>query len=233
MNTPAASVTILCDFDGTISTVDLSDFIYRNFAACGLQYSDQWALGLISTRQEILQTFATITAGRSEIAAALKSIPIDPGFHELLALTKNPGIKIAVVSDGLDWAIQTVLLAHGINGIPVYANHAVFNGELISFEFPWFDPSTPLSGVCKPLIVQRYLQQSSLVVYIGDGRSDQDAVREASIVFAKGPLVEFCRTQGIAAQEYTSLSEVCDWLTPWLAEFGLPAQDKRVQPGEK
>lgn len=232
MKQPSRSVSILCDFDGTISTVDLSDFIYSNFAACGLKFSDQWALGLISTSQEILQTFATVSAGRSEIGAALETIAIDPGFHDLKALAEDNDIELAVVSDGLDWAIQTVLQANGVNGVPIFANHVVISGERISFEFPWYDPSTPLAGVCKPLIVKRFLNKGDLVVYVGDGRSDHDAVHEANVVFAKGPLVGFCREQGIAAHEYENLSQVCEMLTPLLAEWKKPPSLASAQPGE-
>ena len=89
------------------------------------------------------------------------------------------GIELAVVSDGLDWAIETVLESHGIHGLPVYANHVVFEGAEFHCEFPWYDPLTPLVGVCKPLIVRRYRQDGGRVIYIGDGRSDREAVAEA------------------------------------------------------
>ena len=209
-------VTILCDFDGTITPSDLADFIFRNFAGCGLTYSIQWAQGLIDTREEITRTFATITATPDEIAAALADISIDPTFHELVAFASQAGIELAVVSDGLDWAIQTVLEAHGIHGLPVYANHVVFEGVKFACEFPWYDPSTPLVGVCKPLIVRRYRQDGGQVIYIGDGRSDREAVFEADLVFARDALLAYCRSQGIRAVEFRNFNDICEQILPWL-----------------
>ncbi len=216
MTDSSPSVTVLCDFDGTITPSDLADFIFSRFAACGLFYSMQWAQGLIDTREEILRSFATISAGPEEIAAALAEITIDPTFADLVALTRLRGIELAVVSDGLDWAIDSVLRAHGIQGLPIYSNHVTFEGGRIGCEFPWYDSSTPLSGVCKPLIIRRYRQGGGRLVYIGDGRSDREAVLEVDLVFAKDALAQYCREQGIAALEFSDFGEVCSQLQLWL-----------------
>lgn len=216
MTDPFPGVTILCDFDGTITPSDLADFIFRNFAGCGLFYSQQWAQGLIDTREEILRTFETISTPPEEIAAALAGISIDPTFHDLVAFASRMKVALAVVSDGLDWAIETVLAAHGIRGLPVYANHVVIEDGKFHCEFPWYDPLTPLVGVCKPLIVRRYRQGGGRVVYIGDGRSDREAVAEADLVFARDTLVGYCREHGIQALEFSNFSEVCSQVAPWI-----------------
>ena len=209
-------VSILCDFDGTITPSDLADFIFRNFAGCGLFYSQQWAQGLIDTREEITRTFATITASREEIAAALAGIAIDPTFPDLVAFARQNGMELAVVSDGLDWAIDTVLKAHGILGLPIYANHVVFEGEKLTCEFPWYDSSTPLVGVCKPLVVRRYRAEGQRVIFIGDGRSDREAVLEADLVFARDALAKFCQEQGIPASGFRNFNEICSQIARWL-----------------
>ncbi len=209
-------VTVLCDFDGTISPADLADFIFARFAACGLFYSNQWAKGLIDTREEILRSFATISAGPEEIAAALAQVDVDPTFQELVDFARQTGFKLAIVSDGLDWAIDVVLKAHGIQGLPIYSNHVTFEGGRIGCEFPWYDSSTPLSGICKPLIIRRYRQGGGRLVYIGDGRSDREAVQEVDLVFAKDALAQFCHEQGIAALGFSNFREICGQLQLWL-----------------
>ncbi len=220
MTNPIPRVTILCDFDGTISPADLADFIFARFAACGLFYSNQWAQGLIDTREEILRSFATISATQEEIAAGLAKVDIDPTFQELVDLARRREIELAVVSDGLDWAIETVLMAHGIQGLPIYSNHVTFDGGRISCEFPWYDSSTPLAGVCKPLIIRRYRKGGGRLVYIGDGRSDREAVQEVDLVFAKDALAQYCREQGIAALGFNNFRDVCSQLTLWLGNPG-------------
>ncbi len=220
MTNPIPEVTILCDFDGTITSYDLADFIFSRFAACGLFYSNQWAEGLIDTREEILRSFATISAGPDEIAAALAEIPIDPTFQELVAFARQTGIELAIVSDGLDWAIDVVLKAHGIQGLPIYSNHITFEGGRIGCEFPWYDPSTPMAGICKPLIIKRYRKADGKLVYIGDGRSDREAVLEVDLVFARDALAQYCREQGIAALEFSNFNEICSQLQLWIGSAG-------------
>ncbi|HUH97706.1 MAG TPA: MtnX-like HAD-IB family phosphatase [Anaerolineales bacterium] len=212
-------VTILCDFDGTISPSDISNFLFSRFAGCGLYYEEQWHKGLIGTREQLELTFATIQAGPVEIAEKLKEIPIDPTFHELLAFARQHEIGLAVVSDGMDWPIEVVLARHGIGGLPIYSNHVSFEGERPVCTFPWYDPSTPMAGTCKPLIVQRYRQQGSRIVFVGDGRSDREAARGADLVFAKGELADYCHLQGIRALQFNTFTEVCAQLVPWLREI--------------
>jgi len=211
-------VAILCDFDGTITPIDISDLIFRKFAACGLYYSEQWLKGLIGTREEIVSTFATVSAGKKEIEAALVAIPIDETFTELIAFARVAGIELAIVSDGLDWPIEVVLREHGIQGVRVFSNHVVFDGEKLGFEFPWYDPSTPHYGVCKPLIIQSYHAKGYKVIFIGDGQSDQAAVSEADLVFAKDGLADYCRNTGIEALTYTNFTDVCSQIAYWLAK---------------
>lgn len=219
MTNPYSQATILCDFDGTITPFDLADFIFRRFAACGLFYSNQWAQGLIDTREEILRTLDTITARPAEIDAALADIPIDPTFLDLVAFSRRKGIALAIVSDGMDWPIDVVLKAHGIQGLPIYANHIIFEGEKITCEFPFYHPSTPLVGVCKPIIVSRYHQNGGKVIYIGDGRTDHEAAREADKVFAKKDLADFCRQQGIPASVFSSFAEIIAEMENWFSKM--------------
>ncbi|MCC7129493.1 MAG: hypothetical protein B6D39_07170 [Anaerolineae bacterium UTCFX2] len=211
-------LTILCDFDGTITPSDLTDFIYEKFAGCGLYYLKLWSQYLIDTREEILRTFETITASQEEIAAALTSIPIDPTFYELVTFSRQNDIELVIVSDGLDWAIETVLGAHGIQGLPIISNHMVFGENKLTCEFPWYDPLTPMAGVCKPLVVRHYQQKDGLVIYIGDGRSDQDAVMEADLVFAKDALAVYCQEHKIPALSFTDFSDICSQIAQWLTD---------------
>ena len=208
--------TVLCDFDGTISPADLSNHIFLRFAPAGLQYVRQWEQGLIGTREQIDRTFASIQAGQDEIAASLADVPIDPSFAELIGLAKQYDLGVAVVSDGMDWPIQVVLAAHGIHGLPVYSNHMIFKNGRPVCDYPWYDPSTPMAGVCKPLVLRMHRQQSSRIVFVGDGRSDREAAAEADLVFAKDELAAYCQAEGIEALHFDSFQDVCAQLVPWL-----------------
>ena len=95
----------------------------------------------------------------------------------------------------------------------------IFEGERPACQYPWFDPSTPMMGVCKPLIIQMHRKNSSRIVFIGDGRSDREAAREADLVFAKDALADYCHTQGIETLHFSNFVDVCNQLGPWLAQI--------------
>ena len=78
------SIAVLCDFDGTIALTQTLDFLYQHFAGCGMEFAHCWERGEISTPEEIRSTFATVTASKEEMEAALTGIRLDPGFRRFL-----------------------------------------------------------------------------------------------------------------------------------------------------
>lgn len=206
-------IAILCDFDDTISRINVGDFLYEQFASCGLEHALKWRKGEISSKQEFLSTFATVTASKEKMEAAISSVEIDPGFKSLIDFSSQMGYELAIVSDGLEWYISYVLAQHDIHDVPIYANQIHFEDGAYRFEFPWYRDETPLRGVCKPEIVRRFQNPGTKVVYIGDGLTDVDAVGVADFVYAKDNLLKHCIQQRIPAMPFTTLSEVVqNWI---------------------
>jgi 2,3-diketo-5-methylthio-1-phosphopentane phosphatase len=213
--TSNSQVVVLCDFDGTICTANTMDFLYRKFAGCGMAFAEKWERGEISTAEEIRSTFATVDASREEMEQALSTLEIDEGFHHFLAYCHQRGYHVAVVSDGLEWYIEYILGQHGISDLPIYANRIHFENAGFRFEFPWFHEDTPLRGVSKPRILLSYQDQGKKVVYIGDGKSDTDAIHEADLVYARGWLAEHCTELGIEAVVFDRFDELIPkWREP-------------------
>jgi 2,3-diketo-5-methylthio-1-phosphopentane phosphatase len=206
---------VLCDFDGTVCETEVLGFIFREFAACGMEQVDRYQRGEIDMVEEIIETFKTISATREEMEEKLNSRKIDEGFLRFMELCEEKGHNLAIVSDGLEWYIEYILRRHGIKGLPLYANKVFFTEEGKRLEFPWFHEEAPRRGVCKSRIVRFYKEQYQKVVYIGDGPSDINAVREADVVFARGWLAEYCRENGVRAQEFDSWNELLD---SWFVE---------------
>ena len=187
-------IAILIDFDGTISMEDVTMRIYGKYASASCAVLNQmWAEGKISTIQEIEGCFATISATREEMEANIKDIQLDPGFNNLVELCRENALPIAIVSDGLDWYIQYLLNLQGSTNLPVYANHIEFTQIGFQFTYPWFDPTTPMRGVSKPAIIQKFQSDGYRVIFIGDGLTDTDAAKAADILFAKEALFEYCK----------------------------------------
>ena len=200
---------VLSDFDGTVSQ-DLNFLIYEKFASVGLYYADLWEEGIIGTVEELLNTFATVDASQSEIKGEIKKAYFDPHFAEFVSLCMEEGLEVAIVSDGLEWSIQTLLTHHKVPDIEIFANKIYFEEDGFRFDFPWRHDRCPLSGVCKPLIIEKFQAEGKSVIYIGDGRTDHDAVHEADIVYAKDSLITYCQEENVPAIEYQNFNNFVD-----------------------
>ena len=70
---------IFCDFDGTISSADTTDWILDQFAAPAWRaIEEEWRAGRISARDCMQQQIALISASDAELDAALDGMTIDP-----------------------------------------------------------------------------------------------------------------------------------------------------------
>ncbi|MFN2274815.1 MAG: MtnX-like HAD-IB family phosphatase [Anaerolineales bacterium] len=204
------SLAVLCDFDGTIAHAQTMDFLYQRFASCGMEFARRWERGEIGTAEEIRSTFATVTASRQEMERALDEIELDPGFNVFLAGAEQRGDLVAIVSDGLDWYIEFLLKKHGIDGVPVYANHIAFEGNGFRFEFPYYHPDVPLRGVSKRHIVQKFRQQAERIVYVGDGKSDVEILQAVDRLYVKGWLADYCRQHKIEAIPFNNWNDLME-----------------------
>jgi 2-hydroxy-3-keto-5-methylthiopentenyl-1-phosphate phosphatase len=208
----APRIAVLCDFDGTISEREVLGMLFRGFAASGMEHVWRWQCGQIDMREELRATFDTVRASKEEMERALDTIKIDPGFFRFLELARQRNYSLAIVSDGLDWYIRYILGLYAAADIPVFANRIVFGPDGIRIEFPWFDEQTPRRGVCKPKIAQAFRSRHAKVVYIGDGQSDVEVIREANLVFARGWLAGYCHGAGI---EFVEFRDWDDLMVKW------------------
>ena len=210
---------VLSDFDGTIAE-DLSEIIYSKFASVGLYYADLWSQGLISTPEEITQTFATINASQSQLTGAVIQAHVDPDFSHFVELCRAKKYHVAIVSDGLELFIRTLLAHHGVEDIDIYANRIHFVNGGYEFSFPWRDKRCPHSGVCKPLVIEKFHQQGKQVIYIGDGKSDREAIHVADFIYAKDQLLGYCRKENVPAFEYENFNSLIKAIE--LGDFSPP-----------
>lgn len=202
----------MCDFDGTITNSNLADFLYLRFASCGSKYSDLWAEGKIGTKEEIEQSFKHISASKEEMETALEEIPIDPCFNNFLNFCHSNNYEVAIVSDGLEWAIRHVLRVNGVlEHLEIHTNQIFFSGNGFIFKFPYYDPNTPLAGVNKLTVFNMYKKKGYEVILVGDGKTDMDAAVVADFVFARDELLSFCSERNIPASAYTDFCAIINF----------------------
>ncbi len=206
------SKVFLCDFDGTISLSCLCDFLYSQFASCGLKYTELWTQGIIGTREEIETTFRYITASRGEMEKALDTISIDSEFPRFYQYCRENNLELFIVSDSLEWAIRYVLARAGVNDIQVIANQIIFEEKGYRFDFPYFNPASPKAGVHKLDIAEKFKAEGKYVYQIGDGRTDFEATQAVDFIFARDALWDFCRKNNLPSFHYDDFSDILNYL---------------------
>jgi 2-hydroxy-3-keto-5-methylthiopentenyl-1-phosphate phosphatase len=209
---------VLVDFDGTIAPLDTTDLLLQRFADPSWQdIEEDWKAGRIGSRECLVRQIDLVRATPQELDAFLREIEIDPGFPGFVALCREEGHDVTVVSDGLDRAVSTVLSRGGVD-LPYFANQLEWlGGKRWRLGFPHSrSDCRALSGNCKCHFAEAAVGAVRIVV--GDGRSDFCVAERADLVLAKGALAEHCRVGDLPYFGFQSFAEATDLLARWIEE---------------
>lgn len=201
---------VQCDFDGTISTEDVTDSLLQRFGRDGWQaLEDAWERGDIGSRECMKGQIALLDMDRGALDAHLATLTIDPHFAEFVRVARSQGVPVQVVSDGIGYAIHQVLRRHGLGDLPVIANRLVQAGPRSwQLQSPWASATcVRASGNCKCERLAEQKLRYDRVLYIGDGSSDFCVSGKADFVLAKHRLIDHCRSHGIAHAPFAGFDE--------------------------
>ena len=215
-----AQWNILCDFDGTIAIEDATDALLERYAHPDwLKLERDWREGRIGSAECMAGQVALLSASREEIDAHLSTLRIDPAFPAFVETVHAAGLTLRVISDGLDYAIKSILRRYGLAHLPVQANHLVQTGPRSwKLETPFADAHCRVnSGHCKCASAVRAHNKHRRVLLIGDGASDFCAATEADFVFAKHRLIEHCRHADIPHVSIVGFADAIGLLPALLA----------------
>jgi 2,3-diketo-5-methylthio-1-phosphopentane phosphatase len=204
-------IVVLCDFDGTVAQDDVGDLFFRAFARdeSAAHAVAQWERGDISSRECLEREAAAARCCPHELERFLSDRRLDPYFKDFHDFARRRGIEIVVLSDGLDYYIEHLLIRHGLGGIEFFANRLRIDGETLRVEFPWHDMlACTECGCCKTHHLLRYRQEGYFIVYVGNGLSDRCPCENADLVLAKGELLEHCRARNIGCVEIRNFRDV-------------------------
>lgn len=192
--------TLLCDFDGTISVEDTTDTLLERFGKPGWEVlEDDWRAGRINSHDCMAGQVALLDMSQAELDAHLAERAIDPAFPQFVAAAQAQNLPIEILSDGLDYAIHSILAHYDLDWLPVIANRLEAVGEREwRLEFPNASRNCSVaSGTCKCARAARFQGPRQRVLMIGDGASDFCVAEAADFVFAKGKLIDRCREKNI------------------------------------
>ena len=205
---------IICDFDGTISLIDVTDSLLEKFAAPEWEDIEKiWQDGIIGSRECLAQQIPLLDMSQVELNCHLDEIEIDPDFSAFVAEIQHKGHKITVVSDGLDYAIQRILNRYGLGSLVIKANKLIQHSERSwSVTFPHTHLNCKISsGNCKCAVAQQYQLENikfEKSLLIGDGSSDFCVAGKVDFVFAKNVLIKHCIREKILHYPMKNFAQV-------------------------
>lgn len=221
---PDFAPVVFCDFDGTISQLDVTDQILDQLAdPAWREVEREWVMGLIGSRECLERQIALVDAPPKKLHALIDSIAVDPHFSDFCRFTRRRSLPLYIVSDGFDYVIRRILKRAGVGRLFRDGSHLYASALRVERERLF--PSFPHSGdgcehgcaTCKPAVIRAVAEGRRPVVFVGDGMSDRFAVEAADVVFAKRQLLAHCREKEIACHPFETFQDVQGELEKWFA----------------
>src|SRR5215471_5274734 len=210
---------VVCDFDGTIANVDVTDGLLERFAGpAWVAIEAAWRSGEISGRECMARQIDLLQAGQDDIDAYLATVDIDPEFAAFAEFCRTNGLGLRIVSDGLDYVIHKILGRYHLDHLPVIANKfEAVGGDRYRLRFPNFRPDCESgSGTCKCAAAQEAGAAAKWTLLIGDGASDYCLATSADFVFAKSKLLNFCQENLLPHRAFADFGEAREALASML-----------------
>ena len=210
-STGGGKTIVQCDFDGTITEEDVGFLLLDAFAKEDWrQLLAKYKEGRISVGYFNTRAFIMVKENKQTLDRfAIEKARFRPGFHKLLAYCRRRGFHFAIVSNGLDFYINTILETIGVDkdNIEVFAAQTRFGPDGI--EACYIGPEgTQLQDDFKEAYIRHFLRSGYSVIYIGNGASDISSASLAHHVFATGLLLKHCRETNLNCTPFVDLNDV-------------------------
>jgi len=206
---------VFFDFDNTVTFGDVLNEMIERYSVCDdwIVLEKAWQSGEITTKECLAGQMKWIRISKQELNRYLKTVRIDPYFIKLVGLLREREIPSVIVSDNFEPIIQLILEHNGIKDFGVYANHLRFYKDRVFPSFPYQNPDCTFCAHCKKVhFMNDEHSMEDPIIYVGDGRSDICASKEADIVFAKDTLLRYRKKHDLPCIEFHDLSGVYEYL---------------------
>jgi len=203
---------IFVDFDGTITKEDIGEVMFLKFgdAQKAKEIVNDWINEKINARQSWEMLCKTINnLDIKKFDDFLLSSEIDNSFKKFIEYCTENNYEVRILSDGLDYYINKILLKENLSHLEVYSNKLSFdnNGNLIPI-FPYTDEECKRCANCKRNHVLNFSGDDEFSIYIGDGYSDVCPAQYCDYIFAKKSLLKYCEINRITYYPYSDFNDV-------------------------
>ena len=207
-------ITVICDFDGTITTEDIGDMIIDKFASDSAKtYALEYYTNGVSSMDVDTVAYASIKQSKEDlIVYAKEKAIIRDGFFEFLDFCKLNNMNFIVISGGYDYYIKAIL-GEPASNITIKSNSIAFleNGEKKIIP-KRSNPNCIKCGNCKSLYCDDYLSDGNNIIYIGDSLSDVCAVQKAQYRFARHRLKDILDEMKVEYNSYDTFFNIINVL---------------------
>ncbi len=204
---------VFFDFDNTIATCDVFDSMLLRFSRndLWLKLEKEWERGKIGSGACLKGQMKGLKLTKKELGRYLYEIKLDPYFKKIIKLLNKNKTKTVVLSDNFDYILKRILRYHKIPQIKVYSNKLRFLKDKLIPSFPYRSRKCHICGHCKTKNLLANARGESIIIYIGDGRSDICPAQYADVVFAKDQLLKFYKEKKKACFSYDTLKDVYNY----------------------
>ncbi len=205
------SLAFVLDFDGTITTVDISHILLNEHAKSQWRkLLDRAQAGEVIGKAWLVETAPFLPGDKDALLkGVLEKLKPRPGFLEFAEWAKDEGHGLAVATDGYGFYVEPFLQSMGVQGVKVYRNRTVFEPEPhIILGHP--NPECDLCGTCKAFCVEEMKQDFEHVAFVGNGRNDRFGASGSHAVFARDDLEVCCIQANLAYHKWDTFFDVMD-----------------------
>ncbi len=207
---------VLTDFDGTVTRTDVAEDILEEFAPPEWwDIEEEHRARKIGTRETMVRQFALVRATPEDMLRFVDArVQLDETFPAFVGYCRSRGIRLEIVSEGLDFYLRHLLERWRID-LPARTNRTTFDRGRVTISYPYADPTCTLCGTCKLGRLFELRVQGYRVAYVGDGHSDLCPALEADVVFAKKELAALCREEEIDFFPFDTFADVQRVVDTW------------------
>ncbi|UCH84286.1 MAG: HAD-IB family phosphatase, partial [Candidatus Latescibacterota bacterium] len=195
----------------TVARDDVGNLLFQKFADARESRAvvRRWKEGEISSRECLEREADLARVSRDALDEFIQGRKLDPYFKDFVDFARRRKMEIVIVSDGLDYYIEKMLIRSGLAHLDFFANALKLNENTLHVKFPFYDLLDCKScGNCKTYHMEKYKADGYYVVYVGNGFSDRCPSEYADMVFAKGELLRYCRKNGVESTSFENFRDV-------------------------
>ncbi len=214
------TIHFFLDFDGTIAASDVVDLVLEKYAdKKWKEIEKEWSAGKIGSRECLSRQISLIKANPDDLKNIAYGVSLDPYFLYFLKKAEELGVLVTIVSDGFDILIEQVLKKNFekhstlLKALPIFSNKLVRDGEGFKAVFATEPVCEHGCANCKAKVIKKSTSFDDHVFFVGDGLSDRYAAETVHLTFAKGKLLDYCKSKNLDAIAYQDFKKITEWLS--------------------